>query len=190
VTVLRLETSAGHPAGKFTLLGALTGDPASGAAQGPDSTALNLHTSGTTSRPKIVPLLQSNHAASAQNIGVPLAPADCCLNVMPLFHIHGQIAAVTASLAADASIWCAPGFDALKFSGWMNDARPTWYTAVPTMHQAILTRAPRRRAYRNGTRYSRFCRNPHRGFQGAAPRHHSARNSQRCSGLVATDRSG
>jgi acyl-CoA synthetase (AMP-forming)/AMP-acid ligase II len=107
--------------------------------------ALILHTSGTTSRPKIVPLLQSNVAASARNIGASLAltPADRCLNVMPLFHIHGLIAAVSSSLAAGASVWCAPGFDAMKFFGWMRDARPTWYTAVPTMHQAILARASR-----------------------------------------------
>lgn len=62
---------------------------------------------------------------------------------MPLFHIHGLVAAVSASLASGASIWCAPGFDALRFFGWMSDARPTWYTAVPTMHQAILSRAGR-----------------------------------------------
>jgi acyl-CoA synthetase (AMP-forming)/AMP-acid ligase II len=62
---------------------------------------------------------------------------------MPLFHIHGLIAAVSASLAAGGSVWCAPGFDALKFFGWMKEARPTWYTAVPTMHQAILARAGR-----------------------------------------------
>ncbi|MGL4592810.1 MAG: AMP-binding protein, partial [Aestuariivirga sp.] len=72
-----------------------------------------------------------------------LTPADRCLNVMPLFHIHGLIAAVSASLSAGASIWCAPGFDALKFFGWMKEARPSWYTAVPTMHQAILSRAAR-----------------------------------------------
>ncbi len=64
---------------------------------------------------------------------------------MPLFHIHGLIAAVSASLAAGASISCAPGFDALRFFGWMNEVRPTWYTAVPTMHQAILARAERNR---------------------------------------------
>jgi acyl-CoA synthetase (AMP-forming)/AMP-acid ligase II len=83
--------------------------------------ALILHTSGTTSRPKIVPLLQSNVAASAQNIAASLAlsPEDRCLNVMPLFHIHGLIAAVSASLGGGGSVWCAPGFDALKFFGWM-----------------------------------------------------------------------
>jgi len=145
MAVLRLQTSAALPAGDFILTGESAKTVAPDTTPGPEATALILHTSGTTSRPKIVPLLQSNLAASARNIGAALAltPADRCLNVMPLFHIHGLIAAVTASLAAGGSIWCAPGFDALKFFGWMKDARPTWYTAVPTMHQAILSRAAR-----------------------------------------------
>ena len=146
IPVLRLETQPGDPAGQFTLSGPqVSTGTAKTAAPGPDDVALILHTSGTTSRPKIVPLLQRNLVASARNIGSSLAltPADRCLNVMPLFHIHGLIAAVTSSLAAGASIWCAPGFDALKFFGWMKDAQPTWYTAVPTMHQAILSRAAR-----------------------------------------------
>ena len=146
VTVLRLVTGADLPAGHFDLSGPAANGGSSGQeAPGAGDIALILHTSGTTSRPKIVPLLQSNLAASARNISTALAltPADRCLNVMPLFHIHGLIAAVTASLAAGASIWCAPGFDALRFFGWMMDAKPTWYSAVPTMHQAILSRAPR-----------------------------------------------
>jgi acyl-CoA synthetase (AMP-forming)/AMP-acid ligase II len=146
IPVLRLETQPDLPAGQFTLSGPqVSTGTAKTAAPGPDDVALILHTSGTTSRPKIVPLLQRNLVASARNIGSSLAltSADRCLNVMPLFHIHGLIAAVTSSLAAGASIWCAPGFDALKFFGWMKDAQPTWYTAVPTMHQAILSRAAR-----------------------------------------------
>jgi len=62
---------------------------------------------------------------------------------MPLFHIHGLIAAVLATLGSGGQVWCAPGFDALRFFGWLRDARPTWFTAVPTMHQAILSRAAR-----------------------------------------------
>lgn len=146
ITVLRLETQPDLPAGQFRLSGpVVTTATVRTAPPSADDVALILHTSGTTSRPKIVPLLQSNLVASARNIGASLAltSADRCLNVMPLFHIHGLIAAVTASLAAGASVWCAPGFDALKFFGWMKEANPTWYTAVPTMHQAILSRAPR-----------------------------------------------
>jgi acyl-CoA synthetase (AMP-forming)/AMP-acid ligase II len=144
MAVIRLSVPAGAPAGWFTLASEATGR-ADTSAPGPGDVALILHTSGTTSRPKIVPLLQSNVAASAEHIraSLDLTEADRCLNVMPLFHIHGLIAAVTASLAAGASIWCAPGFDALRFFGWMKEARPTWYTAVPTMHQAILSRAGR-----------------------------------------------
>jgi acyl-CoA synthetase (AMP-forming)/AMP-acid ligase II len=63
------------------------------------------------------------------------------MNIMPLFHIHGLMAAILASLSAGASVYCTPGFNALKFFGWLDNAKPTWYTAVPTMHQAILGRA-------------------------------------------------
>ena len=60
---------------------------------------------------------------------------------MPLFHIHGLIAGLSAPLSRGGSVFCTPGFNALKFFAEMEEARPTWYTAVPTMHQAILTRA-------------------------------------------------
>ncbi|HEX3754115.1 MAG TPA: AMP-binding protein, partial [Rhizomicrobium sp.] len=70
-------------------------------------------------------------------------PDDVCLNIMPLFHIHGLMAATLSSIAAGASVFCTPGFNALKFFAWLEEANPTWYTAVPTMHQAILTRADR-----------------------------------------------
>ena len=145
LTVLRLSVPEGAPAGSFDLTAEGSAGQANTAAPAADDIALILHTSGTTSRPKIVPLLQSNVAASAENIAhsLSLTAADRCLNVMPLFHIHGLVAAVTASLSAGASIWCAPGFDALRFFGWMTEAKPTWYTAVPTMHQAILSRAGR-----------------------------------------------
>jgi oxalate---CoA ligase len=64
---------------------------------------------------------------------------------MPLFHIHGLIAATLSSLAAGGAVICTPGFNALKFFGWLDAERPSWYTAVPTMHQAILQRAERNR---------------------------------------------
>nr|WP_301919245.1 acyl--CoA ligase [uncultured Defluviimonas sp.] len=156
--ILRLRGGSG-PAGAFTLQAEGSAAPALAGEPGAGDVALILHTSGTTSRPKIVPLLQSNLAASAENIRrtLELRPADRCLNVMPLFHIHGLIAAVSASLGAGASISCAPGFDALRFFGWMNEVRPTWYTAVPTMHQAILARAERNRDVIAATRL-RFIR--------------------------------
>jgi acyl-CoA synthetase (AMP-forming)/AMP-acid ligase II len=108
-----------------------------------DDIALILHTSGTTSRPKIVPLTHRNLTTSAENIrqSLGLTGADRCLNVMPLFHIHGLIAGVLAPIAAGGSIICTPGFDVSRFPGWLVTHRPTWYTAVPAMHQAVLARA-------------------------------------------------
>nr|MBW4037080.1 AMP-binding protein [Pseudomonadota bacterium] len=61
-------------------------------------------------------------------------------NVMPLFHIHGLVAATLASLAAGARVCCTPGFNAFRFATWLHEVQPSWYTAVPTMHQAILMR--------------------------------------------------
>lgn len=144
VSVLRLKVDASAPAGQFTLQ-TISGGFCDRDAPVAEDVALILHTSGTTSRPKIVPLLQSNVTASAGNIAssLELKPDDRCLNVMPLFHIHGLLAAVSATLSAGGQVWCAPGFDALKFFGWLRDADPTWFTAVPTMHQAILSRAGR-----------------------------------------------
>lgn len=160
VGVIRLRGDRAKPAGWFELDGdeSLAEARETGYA-GPDDIALILHTSGTTSRPKIVPLLHRNLSASAGNIGATLrlGPEDRCLNIMPLFHIHGLIAAVTSSLAAGGSIWCAPGFNALQFFGWLDLAKPTWFTAVPTMHQAILSRAERNQDVlaRSGLRFIR-----------------------------------
>ena len=144
IPIYELTTGDGV-AGTFDLAGPTQDrEPKIGPAEAGDI-ALVLHTSGTTSRPKIVPLSHANVCASARHIGATLAlgPDDRCLNVMPLFHIHGLIAAVLSSVAAGASVVCTPGFNALRFFAWLDEFTPTWYTAVPTMHQAILARAPR-----------------------------------------------
>jgi acyl-CoA synthetase (AMP-forming)/AMP-acid ligase II len=146
VAAVGLRSDPSGAAGRFELRGTGTGRAAArpGLAQAED-TALVLHTSGTTSRPKIVPLSHANLTSSAAHIAetLRLAPDDGCLNVMPLFHIHGLVAAVLSSLGVGASVHCTPGFNALRFSSWLEEARPSWYTAVPTMHQAILSRVRR-----------------------------------------------
>jgi acyl-CoA synthetase (AMP-forming)/AMP-acid ligase II/acyl carrier protein len=119
---------------------------------GPNDIALVLHTSGTTARPKIVPLTHRSLCTSANNIRttLQLTSTDRCLNIMPLFHIHGLIGALLSSLTAGAEIVCTPGFQAPHFFDWLYQVHPTWYTAVPTMHQAILARA----SNRDGMRHS------------------------------------
>ena len=145
IPIARLVAHPERGAGTFAL--DFAGDaPASASetrAATPDDIALVLHTSGTTSRPKIVPLAQRNVCASARNVAasVALTDRDRGLVIMPLFHIHGLIAALLAPLSAGGEVCCSTGFNALKFFAWLDEVQPTWYTGVPTMHQAILLRA-------------------------------------------------
>jgi acyl-CoA synthetase (AMP-forming)/AMP-acid ligase II len=76
---------------------------------------------------------------------------------MPLFHIHGIVASLLSSLAAGGAVICPPGFDALKFWQWVDTFKPTWYSAVPTMHQLLLSRAERNAALIAANRF-RFIR--------------------------------
>ena len=146
IPIIELEPSK-EIAGLFELHSQRSASPGSNGSIATGDTALILHTSGTTSRPKIVPLSHGDLVASSRHIAQTLALSsdDCCLNIMPLFHIHGLLAALLSSLAAGGSVVCTPGFNALKFFAWMADFKPSWYTAVPTMHQAILGRAARNR---------------------------------------------
>jgi acyl-CoA synthetase (AMP-forming)/AMP-acid ligase II len=109
----------------------------------PDDIALILHTSGTTSAPKIVPLTHRNICAQAENnrVAFELGVNDLCLNIMPLFHSTGLVGVVLSSLISGAAIVCPPGFYAPQFFDWLNQFRPTWFTAVPSMYQAIVARA-------------------------------------------------
>jgi len=119
--------------------------------------ALLLHTSGTTARPKLVPLTERNLCASAAAIAcaLELTQEDRCLAVMPLFHIHGLVASVLAPIAAGSQVVCTPGFDPLRFGSWLDECRPTWYTAVPTMHMAALEQARASGVRPHGLRFVR-----------------------------------
>jgi acyl-CoA synthetase (AMP-forming)/AMP-acid ligase II len=105
-----------------------------------DDIALVLHTSGTTARPKQVPLSHANLLASMQHIADTLALTthDRGLAVMPLFHIHGLVASLLAPLGAGGSVICTPGLAVPDCFTWLKALGPSWYSAVPTMHQAIL----------------------------------------------------
>lgn len=111
-----------------------------------EDVAMILHTSGTTSRPKRVPIKHRNMVASAGNIGgtYQLGPEDRSLCVMPLFHIHGIVASMLSTLASGGTL-IAPqnGFNALEFWSLVETYKPTWYSAVPTMHQMLLARSDR-----------------------------------------------
>ena len=143
VPILELVRETERPAGIFSLTGQAGRPPAAPGFTQPEDCALVLHTSGTTSRPKRVPLTQANLCASATNIRrtLLLTPPDRCLNVMPLFHIHGLIGALLSSISAGASIVCSAGYQADQFLAWLAAFRPSWYTAVPTIHRSIASQA-------------------------------------------------
>lgn len=143
IPVLELCARPEDPAGIFDLEGPRAGERQEASLPEESSIALALHTSGTTSRPKMVPLAHKNLCLSGRNVAqtLNLGEADRCLNIMPLFHIHGLVAALLATLTAGGSVICSPGLKVEQFFGWLAAFRPTWYTAVPTMHQTILAAA-------------------------------------------------
>jgi acyl-CoA synthetase (AMP-forming)/AMP-acid ligase II len=125
----------------------------------PDDVALFLHTSGTTSRPKGVPLTHANLMASIRNIVATyaLAPDDASLIVMPLFHVHGLLGATLSTLFSGGTAVVPATFSASKFWQQVADGRITWYSAVPTIHQILLSRADADGAPHSGLRFIRSC---------------------------------
>ena len=143
LAVMDMEPSTSQLAGGFTLRGA-----PSEVETPPDwcqneDVALVLHTSGTTSRPKQVPLSHRNLCSSARNIAqvLGLSPNDRCLNVMPLFHIHGLVGVLLSSMFAGSSVVCSTGYEDRSFADLMREFKPTWYSAVPTIHQSVIAMA-------------------------------------------------
>ncbi|MBI2965675.1 MAG: AMP-binding protein [Chloroflexi bacterium] len=125
----------------------------------PDDVALFLHTSGTTSRPKGVPLTHANLMASLGNIRKTygLTPADGSLVVMPLFHVHGLLGATLSTLSSGGAVVVPPRFSASRFWPVREETGATWYSAVPTIHQTLLLRADSDGAPRKSFRFIRSC---------------------------------
>ena len=109
----------------------------------PDWEALLLYTSGTTSAPKGVQLTHRNLATSAGNVAswYLLNERDITACVMPLFHVHGLVASVLASLQAGASVVVPQRFSASAFWPIVRAYGVTWYTAVPAIHTILLNNA-------------------------------------------------
>ena len=160
IPILEAAALTGEAAGLFTLSGS-AGPACEGDAGSPGEVALVLHTSGTTARPKLVPLTHHKLCASAGNVAATLAltAQDRGLHIMPLFHIHGLVAGLLAPLFRGGSVYCTPGLDITKFAERLADARPSWLTAVPTMHQAIRDWAHREPETARGAqlRFIRSC---------------------------------
>ncbi|ANB14077.1 Pcs60p [Sugiyamaella lignohabitans] len=106
----------------------------------PSDVAFVLHTSGTTGRPKAVPLTHANMARTVTNIinTYKLSPKDRSYLVMPLFHVHGLLAGFLAPLGSGGAVIIPPKFSAHAFWNDFLQYQANWYTAVPTIHQILL----------------------------------------------------
>ncbi len=106
----------------------------------PDDVAIVLHTSGTTSRPKQVPLRQANLMASVRTIAAhyALGPADVSFCVMPLFHVHGLVASTFSALGSGGCVVVPRRFTPQRFWPQARAHGATWLSAGPTLHQMIL----------------------------------------------------
>jgi acyl-CoA synthetase (AMP-forming)/AMP-acid ligase II len=146
--------------GKVSLANAPTGGSASEPTA--DDIALVLHTSGSTGRPKRVPLRHFNLAVSSANIAntYALSEEDVSLCIMPLFHIHGLIGSVMATLLSGGTVVIPTKFNALSFWRTIREHRVTWYSGVPTMHQILLARAHQKPAAAETLRFIRSCSAP------------------------------
>ena len=124
-----------------------------------DDIALFLHTSGTTSRPKGVPLTHGNLMASLENIvnTYTLTQDDLAMVVMPLFHVHGLIGVSLSAMKSGGSMVIPPRFSASNFWQIQADTNATWYSAVPTIHQILLMRADEDNAPNQSFRFIRSC---------------------------------
>jgi acyl-CoA synthetase (AMP-forming)/AMP-acid ligase II len=127
-----------------------------------DEIALVLHTSGSTGQPKRVPLRHSNLAVSSANIAntYELSQQDVSLCIMPLFHVHGLIASLMATLLSGGTAVVPTKFNALSFWRTVQEHRVTWYSGVPTMHQVLLARAHQKPAEAASLRFIRSCSAP------------------------------
>jgi acyl-CoA synthetase (AMP-forming)/AMP-acid ligase II len=133
--------------------------PAGLPARDPDAIALLLHTSGTTSRPKVVPLRQRNLTSGARAVAATygLSAEDVSHCVMPLFHVHGLIASTLATLSAGGTVLVPPRFSASAF--WPDTVTygATWYSAVPTIHGVLTARAADEPVPASRLRFARSC---------------------------------
>ncbi len=107
--------------------------------------AMIMFTGGTTGSPKMVPWTHDNIACSVRDVIATygLGPDDATVAVMPLFHGHGLIAALLATLASGGALLLPDRgrFSAHTFFDDLRSVGATWFTAVPTIHRIVLDRA-------------------------------------------------
>jgi len=108
-----------------------------------DAPAFILHTSGTTGESNLVPFSHRNVLASAERVQTwfGLTPQDRCLNVSPIYYSHALTTTVLPPLLTGGSVSFPANPLNVELSEWFGTLRPTWYSAGPTLHLAVLEKA-------------------------------------------------
>ncbi len=145
--IIELMVNRETETGLFTLKGMSEDEVMDGGFAADNDTALLLHTSGTTARPKRVPVTHRHLCSIVRNYATAMAltPRDCCLNLMPLYHGVG-LQTMLATIATGGRVVCPRDGDIDAFFTWLEEFGPSWYNATPPMHHAILSRAEEHRS--------------------------------------------
>ena len=142
LVAIELHAASAESAGSLSLVASAASAPARVEPADPADVALVLLTSGTTARPKRVPLRHRAllEAARGHRHALAIEASDRCLDLMPLFHVNGLMM-LLASLEAGSAVVCPPRFEPARVFAWLAETRPTWVNGTPTVHQGILGHA-------------------------------------------------
>ena len=142
IPVIDLVTSPSSRAGEFELHGDVATDCAEPRWARSEDLALILLTSGSTDRPKLVPM-KHRHLVALAHAGKThfrIGRGDRSLHVSPMFHGHGLKSGLTLPVLAGSGVICAPTFDVESFFANMATMGATWYSAGYTVQRAIFDR--------------------------------------------------
>jgi acyl-CoA synthetase (AMP-forming)/AMP-acid ligase II/acyl carrier protein len=143
--ICRLDASRLNGGVALTLRTPPVPSPAAARETAPDDPFCILHTSGTTARSKLVVLTHRNLLAMMGSLQgwLGLAPSDRVLCAMPLYYAQAVTNALIPALALGGSLACPTRLADADYLAWFTELAPTWYSAGPTMHRAVLDRAQR-----------------------------------------------
>lgn len=126
--------------------------------------AMVMFTSGTTGKPKMVPWTHDGLTAAMGNVvsAYGLHAGDATVAVMPMFHGHGLVAGMLATLSSGGALGLPEKarFSAHTFFSELAATQATWVTAVPTIYQVLLDVAPDGAPAAARLRFLRSCSAP------------------------------
>jgi oxalate---CoA ligase len=133
-----------------------------GARVGAPGIAVVLPTSGTTGRPKLVPLTEGQLLRVAGHIARHhgLTAQDRCYSPLPLFHVNPQVVAVLSTLVSGGSLVVDDRFHGSRFWTAADELRVTWLNLVPAILGILGAGAPPTATLSRRVRFARSASAP------------------------------